>query len=74
MERVVAILLPVLIVGGCWLFVWRSGRARRHRERRRLIELQAMSEPRNDTETPLERLERMTAELQRELDGTKGLD
>lgn len=72
MERVIAILLPVLIVGVCWLFVWRSGRANRRRERRRLIELQAMAAPRTDEETPMERLSRMTAELQRELDRTKG--
>ena len=72
MERVVAVLLPVLIVGVCWLFVWRSGRVRRRRERQRLIELQELSEPLTAEETPLERLTRMTAELQRELDGTQG--
>lgn len=71
MDRIVAILLPVLIVGGCWLFVWRSSRASRRRERRRWLELQAATEPRDDYDTPLERLLRLSAELKRELDKTK---
>ena len=53
----------------------RLRRSQRHRERRRLTELQAMTEMRDATgETPLEALQRLSAWLDREtteLDNTK---